>query len=258
MFFLDSRAKYFFITCFGILLSLSTSAQIGKQLSVGIVLPSTSKTTIDVTGKTGFEVSYHVFAKYSDKLEWMSGFGYIYAPYEFASYRENHEFNTSIYTYTPSAEQSSMHILNYDYSLSYFLVPDMLAICGGANIGFAFGGFSDSRTTSGDRIFYSKTDLSKFNSNSGGINSLNNPDIYSPSSDSGIEDSFYKMFNYGVHIGANFTYNERYKIYAMYNICMNQQLGQDEFSEFVGVPKARLLRIGLSYKFIPSYKKLRF
>lgn len=257
MSFFTSRKKLFLISCFSLLIGFNSSAQIGKQLSVGIVLPSTGKTEIEVTGKTGFEISYHVFAKYSDKLEWMSGFGYINAPYEFASYREDNDFNTSKYFYTASKEASTMHLLNYDYSLSYFIVPDMLAICGGANIGFAFGGFSDTRTSTGDRILYSKIDLTKFSGSSGGVNTLNNPAIYN-SSDAGIEDAFYKMFNYGFHIGANFTYNERYKIYAMYNIGMNQLLGESAFSEFVGVPKARLLRIGLSYKFIPSYKKLRF
>ena len=256
MFFSPHKLRYATLSSLLLFTITSLYAQMGKQLSFGIIIPSTSKTTIDVVGKTGFEISYHLFAKYSDKLEWMSGFGYINAPYEFASFVEDHEFNTSIYSYKPSTEKATMHILNYDYSLSYFVVPDMLAICGGANIGFAVGG-ADTRT-SGDRVLYSKTDLTQPSVRYTRIDTRDNPDVFAADSDLGIEDSFYKMFIYGVHIGANFTYNDRYKLYAVYNLYLNQQLGQDEFSEFMGAPQARLLRIGVSYKFLPAYKKLRF
>lgn len=226
-------------------------AQLGKSLSAGIVFPGASSSKIDIKGKTGFEIGYHMFAKYSERLEWTSGVSYIRTSYELAGYLETHDYFswTSSTLYTPNTTRKYMNMFNYDYNLSYYVVPDMVAVCGGAVLGLAMS--SRNTDMSGNKQLYSNQDLTKYNNTSNDAPT----DSYVAES---REEGLYPVWNYGFQFGASFTFRDRFKVWGIYNVYANKMFGEDAMSTMMGDPKARFLRIAFTYKFIPSYKSLRF
>jgi hypothetical protein len=219
--------------------------QLAKQMSVGLVLPSVSSSSLNMKGKTGFEILYGFSAKYSDRLEWNSSVSYIRAPYEIDAYDVEY-FPT---VYTPVKYKAVANVLNYDYNLSYFVVPDIVALTGGAMIGFTVG--NSMKDQFNGSVLFSSEDLTKYNNTTSGAEpSLNK---YAPQ-----PDEIFKTFNYGFQVGASATLRDRFKFYALYNIYMNPVFDDEAMKKLSGDPSLRFLRIGFTYKFLPSYKTLRF
>jgi hypothetical protein len=224
---------------------LFSMAQLGKQLSIGMTMSSFSSDQLKGKSHTGLEIAYHAFAKYSDRLEWTSGFGYMNVGYDDApAYSMS---STSPSGYEPTTVGWTGHLMNIDYMLSYYPVPDMLAVTGGFILAFGmpFPKYDESRSAP-----YLITADPATITNPADIDAIS------------VDNLGRKFVGYGPVFGASLTLQERYVFYFRYQMNLNTFFDGSENTAAVtaltGDPKIRVIRLGFSYKFLGSYKDRRF
>lgn len=231
---------------------LNANAQLGRSLYGGITVSSFRNDTISSKGGLRYEFGYAMFAKYSSRLEWTSSIGFLAVKRTdvtvYKSEQDPYGFSTSVYT--PTTAEFNTSQFNFNYSLSYYVIPDQLAITGGFDLGFDF--FSMIKRGMADPDLYRlKLSTDPVNGDQK-VTSKPISEIKSP------------MFNYGPTFGVSYTYDERYVVYAKYSLFLNTYFAKkDDMSETVStdytdMSKLNLMRIGFAYKFLPSAKDKRF
>lgn len=232
-------------------LYLNANAQLGRSLYGGITLSSFRNDTISSKGGIKYEIGYAVFAKYSSRLEWTSSMSFLTVKRsDVTVYKKEGDSFYGNEIYTPTTADFNTSQINLNYSLSYYVIPDQLAIIGGFDLGFDF--FSMFKREQADPDLYRlKVSPDPF---------TGDPTITSKS----IQEIKSPMFNYGPTFGVSYTYDDRYVFYAKYSLFLNTYFTKnDDMSETVStdytdMSKLNLMRIGFAYKFLPSAKDRRF
>lgn len=231
--------------------SLTAKAQLGRSLYAGATLSSFRNDTLNSKGGTGFEIGYSVFAKYSDRLEWTSSISFFTVKRTGVTvYKVENDPNFNVETYTPTTTDFNTGQLNASYMLSYYAIPDQLALCGGFDMGFDF--LSTFKHAEADAQLYRLKASTDVVTGSPYIEKKPIDEIKTP------------LFTYGPTFGVSYTYDERFVVYARYTMFLNtyfskkDEMSETNSTEYTDMSKLNLLKVGLGYKFIPSPKDRRF
>lgn len=241
------RLSFLLIVCS----ALTAKAQLGKSIYGGITHSSFRNDTISSKGGIRYEFGYGLFAKYSARLEWTSSIGFLAVKRsDVTVYSAQTDPNFGGEIYTPTTADFNTSQLNFNYMLSYYIIPDQLAITGAFDLGFDFLS-SFKRSQADPNLFRAKITTDEY-SGMPYVEKAAITEIKSP------------MFTYGPTFGVSYTYDERYVLYARYTLFLNTYFAKkDEMStvtstDFTDMSKLSLLRAGFAYKFIPSPKDRRF
>lgn len=223
-----------------------------KLLSVGMVIPSSGTAPFEINGKTGFEVMYAATSKYSDRFEMMGAYTYTKAGFEYNIYEEKRIDGGfySTYAFTPYAMPVSMHTLAINILPTYYIIPDVVGIFAGVDLGVAFFLY-DYEDRADSKLIYSKKDLTPLN---GGTTPA---EAFPDETRSLHGQENFTVFNYGLQFGAHYTYKERLRIHIAYSMQLNNQF-EDDLNTFTGGPKVQSFRVGLGYIFQPDNSIFRF
>lgn len=224
-----------------------------RQLAAGLVLPSAGEATFEITGKPGFEIMYGATTKYSERFEMWGAYTYTKAGFEYNIFQEKRENMGSYYgtyTYTPYAMPVSMHSLALNILPTFYIIPDVVGIFGGVDLGVAF--FLYNHEELGEtKIVYSKEDLTPLSGSNVSGDMLTDVAV----SLHGQEN--FVVFNYGLQFGGHYTYNEQLRLYMAYSMQLNNQF-EEGLNTFAGAPKVSAFRLGVAYLFQSDNSKNRF
>jgi len=135
-------------------------AQITTQLNGGVAMTKFQNPYLGGKFGTGYEFGYQYVAKYSERLEWQSGASYIRTQ------------NNSVPAYYLTQGQSgpakatkteasfTVNAMSFDYVISYYIIPDILAVGVGLNLQLFFPGSWDFDNTKGSTLYLCKDDIS--------------------------------------------------------------------------------------------------
>jgi hypothetical protein len=226
-------------------LSINAYAQLGHGLQAGLTFSSFSNDTLKSTGGMGYDFQYFVFAKYSSKLEWTSGFGVTTAKREEIPTINYDPFAPSGFPeYTLSTTTKNAFLLNYRYALTYYIIPDVLGITGGIELGT--GVISN---------FGTSWDGGKYLLQSVDTNLISGTNL--SSSAYSVSRMEINSFFWAPTFGISYTYDMRYTIAARYHLYGNTYFSSED-SNLPDASRLNLFLITASYKFLPSPKKSRF
>jgi hypothetical protein len=221
-------------------------AQLGKQVNLSIAIPSMSKSTVPFDGKMGWGFGYGLFAKYSERAEWTTGFNYTRSSFTNTAYSIN---NVGIAT--KSINTTYYNLYDVRYQITYYAIPDKLGIMAGFIVGM---NISSSSEKGNSFLTTSQNSLD-------GISVSGNEIVALRQSNQILETSDYNgtIFQYGFRFGLSYTLAERYIFSAEYNLFLNDYFEKEgDLNDFLGGPNPRLLAFGFGYKFLPNIAKKRF
>ncbi len=232
-------------------------AQYGGILFAGANIPKLVTSDINTKTSTGFTISYGAFSNYTDNLQWTSSFGFSQAALLFSGYDGLQLTNSGFSDLKFVATEKSVnhYLINYDYKLHYYIIPDHLSIMGGIAFSFIYTSWNKNTNADENSFFLSSQNLDQLVLKQQQVRDL--IDSYKA-----IENPEIKTgnFNFGPVVGLDLTIAEKYLLIAQYNLFVNSYLNGSNnlYSQFIGNGRMGQLQLGIGYKFWATTARKRY
>jgi hypothetical protein len=217
------------------LFSLSISAQGVLQMHAGYAAGKLYNSNLNGKFGGGFEVGVGRIRKFSSNLELLTNVSFVKTkPRENACYSMKDQFAPAV----KSVYDQSLMNCTYDATLAYYLIPDKLA----------FGAGLCALITLYEEVIVEDNPYNYFLSNEDFTGKV-------PTIDDKTPTPGFSFFLIGIEGNVLYSPKERWQIYLKYNAFLQDVYG---IPEGFGKVNYGAVRVGLSYKFVPSKRDIRF